>query len=202
MFLQAEESPCLPTDVCCWFRCSAWDSGTVVLEFWTLTGILMWAGTQGWVSRWHSVAFTEPSSPRASPSFDRKRAAFWRHVEKPSINWCFSLSSSSFAFFATAFCKKRTVYSRISAFSIRLWLGFCKSTRKEDNLDKAQTQIQFREHSCMALNRWAGVRFLRCAQVLAEAKLSGSPDSDSFSLSFAFRPVALTAAGNKREKQR
>lgn len=128
--LQADGSPCLQRELCCRWCCT-FESGTGLLdEFWILTGSRMVVDdTQGWVRRWHSVAVTEPSSPWALPSSDKKRAAFWRHDEKPSINWRFSAASTSFAFlaWATEFCKNRTVYSRISAFSILLWVGFCEN---------------------------------------------------------------------------
>lgn len=125
MFLQADGSLCLQTEFCC----RACESGACVLEdFWTLTLVDM----QGRDRRWHIVSETEASSPRESPSSDRKRAALWRHEEKPSTNWCFSPPSTSLAFlaWATEFCRNRTVYSRISAFSSLLWEGFWKWTRR------------------------------------------------------------------------
>lgn len=128
-FLQAVGSPCLQTEFWCRW-CCAFESGSCFLdEFWILTGSRMVVDMQGWVRCWHSMVVTEPSSSGALPSSDRKWAAFWRHDEKPSINWRFSPPSTSFAFlaWATVFCKNRTVYSRISAFSILLWVGLCKN---------------------------------------------------------------------------
>jgi len=124
MFLKADGSPCLQTEFC--------ESGTCVLEaFWTLSGSLTLDDMQGRVRRWRIVSETEASSPWESPSSDRKRAALWRHEEKPSTNWCFSSLSTSFALaWATEFCRNRTVYSRISAFSSLLCEGLWKSKRR------------------------------------------------------------------------
>lgn len=183
MFLHADGSPCLQTELCEFGSC-------VLEEFWTLTGSLMLVDMQGWVRRWHSVA----SSPQASPSSDRKRAAFWRHEEKPSINWRFSPPSVSFAFlaWATEFCRNRTVYSRISAFSILLWEGLCKNERGEFRPSIYNLDNKLR--GSIMLRRWTSMVFLHCAQGLAEEDFSGSPDSDSSFLFFVFLPEASTAA--------
>lgn len=67
----------------------------------------------------------ESCRPWASLCSCRKRAAFCKHVENPSRNWWPSDedSSSAMGFLASAMelCRKRTVCSRISAFSTRLW---------------------------------------------------------------------------------
>lgn len=66
-------------------------------------------------------------SCRPVPSAPRKRAALSRQSEKPS--WKESLRAPAAApglSGALVFCRKRTVCSRISAFSTRRWAASCK----------------------------------------------------------------------------